>query len=321
MLQVMKRRFVLAWLATSIALAAMHGPVRAEDAQFPLGSRLGLKPPPGLTLSTTFPGFEDRTNNVFIRLIALPDKAFAEIEKTMTNDALKKQGITVEKRESLLLKNGKSLLIIARQEAEGIRFRKWLLVAPLPEVTALVSFEIPQAAKDIYSDAAIRAALTSLTARTSVPVEEQLSLVPFRLGDLAGLRVVAVIPGRAIQLTDGPKNAVDTIDQPHMVIGAVPGGPQQAADRDNFARFALAGLPPLKDMRIISSEAMRIGGQQGHEIRAEGKDAKSGIDVEIVQWLRFGTGAYLRLLGFAPKENWTQTYARFRAVRDGLEPR
>ena len=321
MLQTMNRRFALAWLATSIALAATPGPVRASDAQFPLGSRLGLTPPPGMTLSTTFPGFEDRTNNVFIRLIALPDKAYAEIEKTMTNEALKKQGVMVEKRESLPLKSGKSLLIIARQEAEGIRFRKWLLVAPLPDVTALISFEIPQAAKDIYSDAAIRAALTSLTARTSVPVEEQLSLVPFRLGDLGGLRVVAVIPGRAIQLTDGPKDTVETIDQPHMVIGALPGGPQQAADRDTFARSALGGLPPLKDMRIISSEAMRIGGQNGHEIRAEGKDAKSGIDVEIVQWLRFGTGAYLRLLGFAPKDNWAQTYARFRAVRDGLEPR
>ena len=79
MLQAMNRRFALAWLATSIALAATQGPVCADEAQFPLGSRLGLKPPPGMALSTTFPGFEDRTNNVFIRLIALPDKAFAEI--------------------------------------------------------------------------------------------------------------------------------------------------------------------------------------------------------------------------------------------------
>ena len=66
---------------------------------------------------------------------------------------------------------------------------------------------------------------------------------------------------------------------------------------------------------------MRIGGQPGHEMRAQGKDAQTGADVEIVQWLRFGTGAYLRILGFAPKESWTEAFTRFRAVRDGLEPR
>jgi hypothetical protein len=43
--------------------------------------------------------------------------------------------------------------------------------------------------------------------------------------------------------------------------------------------------------------------------------------MQIVQWLRFGTGAYLRILGIAPKQNWTPTFTRFRAVRDGLSPR
>ena len=311
-------RLVLVLLAV---LAA--GPLSAQptEPQFPTGSRIGLTPPRGMEASDNFPGFEDRVNNVFIRLVALPEGAFAEIDKTMTNEALKKQGVVVEKRESLRLPGGRSLLIIARQEANGVRFRKWLLVAPLSGLTALVSFEIPTAAKESYPDAAVRTSLASVTARASVPMDEQLSLVPFRLGDLSGLRVVAVIPGRAVHLTEGPKDTVDPIDQPHLVIGAVAGGPQHATDRDSFARLALTGLPNLKDFRIFGSESMRIGGQQGHEIRAEGKDPKTGADVEIVQWLRFGSGAYLRMLGFAPREGWTQTFARFRAVRDGLEPR
>ncbi len=66
---------------------------------------------------------------------------------------------------------------------------------------------------------------------------------------------------------------------------------------------------------------MRIGGQPGHEMRVTGKDAKSGADVEVVQWLRFGSGAYLRMVGFAPKEGWVEAYSRFRAVRDGMVPR
>jgi len=56
-------------------------------------------------------------------------------------------------------------------------------------------------------------------------------------------------------------------------------------------------------------------------VRAQGKDAQSGGEIEIVQWLRFGTGAYLRIVGFSPKDRWSDMFTRFRAVRDGLEPR
>src|SRR5687767_13790557 len=93
--QQMNRRSALRWLAVLAALFALALPARflaaqpeprkAGEPQFPLASRLGLTPPPGMTLSTSFPGFEDSKNNVFIRLIAMPDNAYAEIEKTMTN--------------------------------------------------------------------------------------------------------------------------------------------------------------------------------------------------------------------------------------------
>lgn len=66
---------------------------------------------------------------------------------------------------------------------------------------------------------------------------------------------------------------------------------------------------------------MRVAGMPGHELRAAAKDPKSGTEVEIVQWLRFGTGAYMRILGFGPRQTWAATFTRFRAVRDGLEGR
>ena len=90
-------------LAACAISAALLLPAAAADAVFPAGSRLGLVPPAGLKAATSFPGFEDQENGVFIRLVALPAETFSEIEKTMTNDALKKQGMTVEKRESMPL--------------------------------------------------------------------------------------------------------------------------------------------------------------------------------------------------------------------------
>jgi hypothetical protein len=317
----MNRRMALALVAAWLLSAGAMIPAAAAQIEFPLASPLGLAPPRGLRASTSFPGFEDRTNNVFIRLVALPAHAFAEIEKTMTKEALRKQGITVEKRETFALAGGKGLLVVAEQKADSIRLRKWVLIAPLGAVTALVSFEMPREAARLYPEAAIRAALASVTARSEVPIEEQLALLPFKLGDLAGFRLVRVVPGMALQLTDGPKNTLDAYEQPHLVISIATGAPQRPDDRGHFARLALSGLPPLKDLRVLSSESMRLGSQPGHEIRAEGRAASTGTEIEIVQWLRFGSGAYIRILGLAPKENWTPSFMRFRAVRDSLEPR
>jgi hypothetical protein len=308
-------------IAAALVLAALPTPSTAADAVFPVASRLGLVPPPGMKTATAFPGFEDEQNGVFIRIVALPGPAFAEIEKTMTNDALKKQGMTVEKRESVPIGGANAILVIVRQDTATERIRKWLMIAPVDNLTALVSLEMSAKPPAPYSDAVIRAALTSLTSRPRVPADEQLTLVPFKLGDIAGLRVVGVVPGVAVQLTDGPRDTLEATDQPNLVIAAAPGGPADIRDRDQFARNAMSGLPPFKDLRVTNSESMRIGGQPGHEVRAQAKDPQTGADIEIVQWLRFGTGAYLRIFGFAPKDKWAETFTRFRAVRDGLEPR
>lgn len=317
----MNRSPILRLVAAFVASMTLLAPAAAAEAIFPLASQIGLVPPPGLAASTTFLGFEDKQNGVFVRLVALPGNAYAEIEKTMTNEALRKQGMTVEKREHVQLTGGKALLLFARQEASALRLSKWLLVAPFGELTALVSFELPTEAAAHYPDAAIRAALATVAIRSVVPDGEKLALLPFKLGDIAGMRLVRVVPRVAAQLTDGPKDSLDAYEQPHLVISATAGGPKDSRDRNHFARVALSGLPPLKNVRITSSESLRVGGQAGHEIRADATSPQADTDIQIVQWLRFGTGAYMRILGIAPKQGWTQNFMRFRAVRDAIEPR
>jgi hypothetical protein len=315
------RRAAVPTVLVALALSASTAPVTAAEVIYPVASRIGLVPPAGMTASNGFVGFEDRANNVFVRLVTLPADAFATIDKTMTNDALRKQGMAVARRETVALPGGKGLLVVARQEAAAIKLQKWLLIAPIDDLTALVSFELPVASAKNYPPAVVRKALLSVTARPTVPDAEQLTLVPFKVTVTAGLRLVRVVPGVAVQFTDGPKDSLEDVDQPHLVIAVSPGGPRTAEERSQFARHSFTGLPPLKDLRLSSAEPMRIGGQPGYEIRAEAKDPKTGEEVEIVQWLRFGSGAYLRLLGLAPRKDWVQTFTRFRAVRDGLSPR
>jgi type IV secretory pathway TrbD component len=313
-------RPLLAVLLLALALL----PARAADVVYPPGSRIGLAPPPGLATSKTFFGYEDPDNNVAMMLVALPVQAYADLDRAMNAEALKRQGVTFETREPLALASGQAFLVVGRQEVEKTQVTKWFLVASSPTLTALVTMQVPDAAKALYPDAAIRAALTTLAIRPAVPIEEQLGLVPFKVDELAGFRIAGVIPGRAVMLSDAPADRAgppEAATEPHIFVAVAPGGPAQSSERDNFARELFAAFPNLKDIRIVSSEPLRMGGQQGHQILANAKDAAGAATLTVVQWLRFGGGVYMQMVGIARTDAWKDAYPRFRSVRDGIEPR
>jgi hypothetical protein len=309
-------RPLLLVLAVALGAPSSH----AAEAVYPPGSRLGMVPPSGMVTSNNFFGFEDPNTNAAIILAALPVEAYAELEKTINAEALRKQGVTLEKRETMPLPTGKAFLVIGHQEIDKVKVRKWILIGSLPALTALVTVQIPETVKDLYSDAAIRATLATLAMRVTVPVEEQLSLLPFKIAELAGFQVGGVLPGRAVVLSDAPADTLGQ-PQPHIFVSVAPGGPAQSSDRDAFARDVFAAVPNVRDIRLTTSEPLRIVGQPGHQILAQARDPAGAISLTVVQWLRFGGGGYLQLVGIARADAWHEAYPRFRAVRDGIEPR
>jgi hypothetical protein len=291
---------------------------QAADVVYPTGSRIGMTPPPGMIMSQGFLGFEDAAKNVAFVMAGLPPEAFAEIAKSTTADALKKQGLTFEKREELTLPAGKAFVVVARQQVDNMSLRKWITVAAAPQMTALVTVQVPDTATEAYPENAIRTALATISVRPSVPVDEQLSLLPFKVSELADFHVGAVMAGRAVLLTDATDPAKSP-GEPHIVVAIAPGGPAQNGDRGNFAQDVFSAIPDLREVRIDSSEPLRVGGAPGHQIMAHAK--QNGADVTVVQWLRFGNNAYVQMVGVAPASAWTAAYARFRQVRDGIEGR
>ena len=293
---------------------------RAADPVFPPASRVGLAPPPGFVASTNFPGFQHPDKQAHILLAELPAYAFETIEKEVTAELQKDQAVPTTRQE-VTLKDGRGFVLFGRPSSPQGPVLKWTMVANTGGVTALATAIIPEAVQEVASDQAIRDSFATLTVRT-VPLEEQLSVLPFGLNQLAGFRLVKVQPGSAAMLTDGPNDAIEAVTQPLLLISIVPAPNQpQPVERDGFARRLLGDVPGLKDMRITRSEPLRVGGQQGHEILIEAKDAKTDKEVNAVQWLRFGTGSLLRVIGLARKDVWPDTFRRFREVRDGIGPK
>ena len=304
-------------VAAAVVLATT---ANAADVQFPAGSKVGLTPPKGFSPSETMRGFNDPDNSSAILILEMPAPAFPEVSKAMTAEGLKKQGVTVEKSENLKLKTGNGIFIVGRQETNGEKLRKWILVAGTQDLTVIVTALVPDKAKNIYSDAAMRDALTSLDVRGSVPITEQLGLLPFKLDDLANLRAFRVEPN-TVFLTDGPKDLAEPAEQPLLVVSAAPGGPTDNQQRELFARNLFAGVAGFKDVQILGTDTIRLSGVQTHQLLAEGKDAKTGANVKLVQWLRFGNGAFVRFLGVSSADSWQGAFPRFRTVRDSLASR
>jgi hypothetical protein len=281
----------LAAVCAAVALTTASAiPARAAEPVFPVGSRLGIVPPPDMIPSPAFSGFADPNKDAAILLVTFPPVAFDQLDKSMVPAELKKQGIDVDQREPIELGFGKGFVVRARQTTERGRYRKWLLVV---------------AANDL---------------RASVPDAERLSLLPFKVGDMAGFRIDDVLPGRALMLIDVGAGQAAT-QHTHFLIAAMEGGPNETQDRDEFARVTFGQISGLKDVQIQDAEPLRIGGQAGYETLATAKDGKSDSNVRVVQWLRFGSGSYMQMIGVSPADQWPDVFARLRAVRDSVNPK
>jgi hypothetical protein len=322
-----------ALFAAVLAVFVFAIPARAADPVFPVGSRIGLIPPPGMRLSSNFMGFEDPDKSAAILLATFPADAFAHLDKSMVPDALQKQGIDIDKREPFQAAGGNGFLLSGKQASEKAHFHKLMLVVPAGNITALVTVQTLEQ-DNAYPEAAMRAVLATLAVRDSVPDAERMSLLPFTVGDLAGFHIDDVLPGRALMLVDAPAGKTPAPAGPadsansdaawrntnaRLLIAAVQGGPTEAADRDNFARETFGQLGGIGDVHIQDAEPLRIGNEPGYEILANGKDPETGTGLKVVQWLRFGSGGYMQMVGVARAELWPDAFTRMRTVRDSVD--
>lgn len=303
-------------LAGSV-LAGSIPAARAADAIFPRGSAIGLVPPPGLVESPAFAGFEDRARNASLLIVDMPAEAYDQIEAGFTDAALAGKGITLEKREAFPLKGAKALLLSGSQSAGPVAVRKWVLLVGTADLTGLLTLQVPENEAAAYPDAAVRAAFSSLTFRS---VQDQLGALPFVFTNLAGFRPVRTVGGTTAILTDGPKDVIDGAEQP-LFVASIAGGAPRDDERRQFALRALSTLPGLKELRLERAEPQRIGGQAGFEVMATAVDVKTDAPVKVVQWIRFGPTAYIRMVGITRLDAFPDLYDRLRALRDGLDAR
>ena len=142
-------------------------------------------------------------------------------------------------------------------------------------------------------------------------------MLPFKINEMSGFRVLQVLPQGGVVLVDGTSG--DMTKSTYVLVSIGSGAPELPDERANFARELLS-TAPLRAVNVTGSEPMRIAGMQGNEIRGQAQGL-NGEPVNLVQWVRFGSGGFLRVIGVGPREGWDDMFTRLRGIRDGVATR
>jgi hypothetical protein len=292
-------------------------PALAADTVFPPGVRVGVTPLVGLVGAKTFVGFETEDHGVKVLMAELPAEAYNEVVAAFKASPAGANGI---KPESIETTAGVAYYTAENAKNGATNVRRYSMILPGGTFSGYIAVQVPENASKIYTDEAIRKMFASAAVRKQVPVEEQLGLMPFKiseLGDFKHVRTLAI--GSAVLLADGEENT-SVEAAPYLVLSLMGSAPAQPDDRGRFAQEAAIAIPGVREARLTMSEPIRIDGMPGYETRIDGVSGKD-TPVTIVQWLRFGGPTTLRIIGSAPRDQWAKAFPRFRAVRDGIQPR
>lgn len=203
---------------------------RAEDVgtimppsppiQFP-GTSWSILPPPGFALSSTPTPTIRHPNRSGILMIETPRQAF-NVREMGTIGTIDARGTPNESRleaaEQVTTNGRPAMLVKLRMTRQGSTIHGIVVEGTGSNITA--HFVIPDAVTDIDA-ATVRAVLLSVTEKPRSQ-EERLGDLPFRLRELAGMRVVSIISNVVI-LTDGPGDQMDEhTTQPFAVVSVSP---------------------------------------------------------------------------------------------------
>jgi hypothetical protein len=310
------RLFAVTLLAAATCLA--FRPAFAADPVFPPGIRVGMTPLVGLSRAKSFTGFETEDQSVKVLVAELPADAYSEVMNAFKANPGGTGGI---KPESIETSAGLAYYTVENAKDGATNVRRYSMILPGGTFSGYIAVQVPENASKIYTDDAVRQMFASAAIRKEVPVDEQLGQMPFKISELSDFKTVRTLAvGAAIVLGDG-NETTGFEAAPFMVIGMIGSAPAQPDDRGRFAQQIATTIPGVRDAKITMSEPVRIDGQPGYETRIEATSGKDNTAVTVVQWLRFGSQTSLRIIGSSPRGEWTKAFPRFRAVRDGIQPR
>lgn len=289
------------------------------SVQFPR-TKWSIVPPAEFALDGTSPEMIRHPNGAAIMLIEQPKEPINALEFKI--GARLHEGTPNESRvehvEQLTAAGRPALLASLRMQRRALL--AYVMMVEGDDSNVMAHMQVPDTAT--FPDAAaIRASLLSV-AETKRSTEQRLGDLPFRLTELAGMRVVNIVGNSVVILTDGPGDLMDeATDQPFAMVSRFPMGPRDRFDaaRDVTKMAALVRERYPGATILTQKVEPTPQGPVASVVFLRTPPGKATA-VAAVAWALAHGGSALFMIGQFPPER-SDLPTRFIKIRSGVKPR
>ena len=296
--------------------AAPAGSVPASTPTALPGSRVSLVVPPGFVPASGFTGFRDDARGASIVITELKAGALDAVRASYDGPALNGRGMQRLSRTELPDLSHRGFLDVIRATEGKKPFRKWVLAMAAPDVTAVVTVNVPEQVLNPELEASVVAALASVTVgKPATRSGSALDSLPFRLPAVAGLAPVEVRSGPTLVLAGKPK--AEASGEVRMTVAALLGRGKIGQPETFTKRMALA-VDGTTGVQLEATRAINADGLAGYEISGRCKMEATGAPCMLYHAMLFDTGGYYRFVGVAPEAEGGTALPLFRRMVEGF---
>jgi len=295
-------------LMMALALPAVADPVRVP------GTDVSLEPPPGFSLSESYPGFQNAEQKASIMVTQMPAPV-AEVMKAMNKEALATRGMTLLSSNPETVGGREALLLHVSQTAGGAEFLKWMLVTGNPKTSVMVVGTFPKGSGEAVGAAIRKSVLTAVmgAAEASDPFEGLL----FRITPTQGLKIANRVSNMLILTETGKSGTLGPAEPVYIVGSSI--SPSVIGELKAFSEARARKTEQIQDLANLSGREIKLGGLAAYELLADAKDVKSGTPVRLYQVIApSDAGGYFIVQGLVGMDRAAVVVPEFRRVTESF---
>jgi len=300
------------WLAVAVISGCLlvPGAAAGERHRVP-GTHVTIEPPAGFTPAAQFPGFLRADIGASVMVTELPGPV-AEVREGMTKEGLAARGMVLLESQAVQVGGREGLLLHIRQEASGLEYRKWFLVAGDEGGTTLVVGTFP--GKEAASlSAPVRQAVLSAAWDRQAKVDPFEGLL-FRLEPTPKLKIANRMNNMVIFNEEGSLSPLGPGEPFYIAGNAV--AKTDIPDLPAFSRTRALQAANISLLRDAKGRSIRIDGLDAYELLAEATHRGSGIPIQFYQVIAPTDGTYFILQGFVETGRAAEFLAEFRHITE-----
>lgn len=256
------------------------------------GTKVSMIPPAGFQTSPNFAGFQDLSTGSFIMVVEMPG-SYYDASIGFTDQALRKQGLSVDQRNEITINGYAGLLIYASQQTVNGMYDKIILTFGDTSNTVIINggtlinqgntfSQIETAVLSTYFDKYM-----TIDPLAGLDFEVDISNTKFQFGHM--------MAGTVIYTADG-KVPTESEDKSNISIGKS-FSELEITDRRVFAMNRFLDLPIIDVLDTSSIKPVRIDRLEGYEIIAEVRDEKTMLPELVYQTMLFDGNEYYLIVG------------------------